>query len=411
MSEQDIMTCRYFGICGGCRYMDRSYRDSLAVKEKEVKELFEQILKDRISDASFWLPVRQSPRYFGYRNKMEFSFGDACKDGPLCLGMHKKGSFHDIVTVDGCLICDSDFSAVLRQTLAFFSERKTAYYHRKRHDGYLRHLLMRKALHTGEILVDLVTASPARPETGSMSGPKDLQEEKELLEEFSLMLQELPLEGKISGILHTVNDSLSDTIKDEGTRILFGRDSFTERLLGLEFEISPFSFFQTNSFGAEVLYDTVREFAKIPGKRFRTIYDLYCGTGTIAQIMSGLADEVYGIEIVGEAVEAARKNAGLNHIGNCTFLEGDVLTTLDALAEKPEMIILDPPRDGIHPKALPKILAYEVPYIIYVSCKAKSLARDLPAFLWSGYEPVKAVCVDEFPWTANTETVMLLRRI
>ncbi len=389
--------------------MDLSYLDSLAVKEKEVKDLFEQTLKDRISDASFWLPIRQSPRYFGYRNKMEFSFGDACKDGPLCLGMHKKGSFHDIVTVDGCLICDSNFSAVLRHTLAFFSERKTSYYHRKRHDGYLRHLLMRKALHTGEILVDLVTASPARTDTGAVSMPRDDREEKELMEEFALMLQELPLEGNIRGILHTVNDSLSDTIKDEGTKILFGCDAFKERLLGLEFEISPFSFFQTNSFGAEVLYDTVREFAKIPGRRFRTIYDLYCGTGTITQIMSGFADEVYGIEIVGEAVDAARKNAGLNHIANCTFLEGDVLTTLDALTEKPEMIILDPPRDGIHPKALPKILAYEVPYIIYVSCKAKSLARDLPAFLWSGYEPVKAVCVDEFPWTANTETVMLLR--
>lgn len=411
MADQSVMTCRYFGICGGCRYMDRSYSETLAVKETEVKDLFVQILKERVSDESFWLPIRQSPRYYGYRNKMEFSFGDACKDGPLCLGMHKKGSFHDIVSVDGCLICDSDFSSVLRGVLAFFSERNTSYYHRKRHDGYLRHLLMRKALHTGEILVDLVTASPACRDEAAVNMPQDREEEKKLLDAFSLMLQSLPLEGKIRGILHTVNDSLSDTIKDEGTEVLFGQDTFKERLLGLEFEISPFSFFQTNSFGAEVLYETVREFAAVPDKRFRTIYDLYCGTGTIAQIMSGCADEVYGIEIVGEAVEAARINAGLNGIGNCTFLEGDVLTTLDALTEKPDMIILDPPRDGIHPKALPKILAYEVPYIIYVSCKAKSLARDLPAFLWSGYEPVRTVCVDEFPWTANTETVMLLRRI
>ena len=382
--------------------MDRSYEETLALKEQEVRELLAAPLGERMDREDLWLPIRKSPRYFGYRNKMEFSFGDAMKDGPLCLGLHRKGSYYDIVTTDGCVIADGDFSAILRGTLDLFAGKGITYHHRKRHDGYLRHLLIRKALHTGEILADLVTASPA-PGDG-------VTDEQALLAEFSLMLQALPLEGRITGILHTRNDSLSDTITDQGTEILYGCSSFTERLLGLEFDISPFSFFQTNSYGAEVLYETVREFAKIPDRHFRTLYDLYCGTGTIAQLMSGLADEVCGVEIVDEAVQAARANAVRNGIGNCTFLSGDVLNELDRLTEKPDMIILDPPRDGIYPKTLPKILAYGVPYIIYVSCKAKSLARDLPAFLWSGYEPVKIVCVDEFPWTTGTETVVLLEK-
>ena len=185
-------------------------------------------------------------------------------------------------------------------------------------------------------------------------------------------------------------------------------DHFTEELLGLRFKVTPFSFFQTNSYGAEVLYETARKFLTEKNDRCGIVYDLYCGTGTIAQLMAPFADKVIGVEIVEEAVEAARENAKRNGLSNCEFIAGDVLKVLDGIDEKPDTIILDPPRDGIHPKALPRIIAYGVENILYISCKPTSLARDLPAFIAAGYRPVRGMCVNQFPWTSSVETVVLL---
>ena len=207
----------------------------------------------------------------------------------------------------------------------------------------------------------------------------------------------------------TVNDAVADVIKDDGTEILYGRDYFTETLLGLEFKVTPFSFFQTNSRGAEVLYDTARRFLTEAGMKKGVVYDLYCGTGTISQLMAPVSEKVIGVEIVEEAVEAAAENAKRNGIGNCEFIAGDVLKVLDEIEVKPDLIILDPPRDGVHPKALPKILGYGVEQILYISCKPTSLARDIPAFIESGYRPVRGICADQFPWTANVETIVLFR--
>jgi 23S rRNA (uracil-5-)-methyltransferase RumA len=261
--------------------------------------------------------------------------------------------------------------------------------------GYLRHLLVRKASITGEILIDLVTTS----------------QESHDLAEYAGALQELPLEGKIAGILHTTNDSVADVVQDEGTEILYGQSWFSEKLLGLSFRITPFSFFQTNSWSAEVLYDTARKYILETGlKEGATVFDLYCGTGTITQLMAPAARKVIGVEIVEEAVEAARTCAAKNGLSNCEFIAGDVLKVIDEITEKPDFIILDPPRDGIHPKALPKILRFGVDYILYISCKPTSLARDLPAFIAEGYRPVRGICVDQFPWTANVETCVLLCR-
>ena len=183
-----------------------------------------------------------------------------------------------------------------------------------------------------------------------------------------------------------------------------------EELLGLRFKISTFSFFQTNSHSAEVLYETAREYVGDIGKKDATVFDLYSGTGTIAQLIAPAAGKVIGVEIVEEAVEAAGRNAQENGLTNCEFIAGDVLKVLDQVADKPDMIILDPPRDGIHPKALPKILQYAVDRIVYISCKPTSLVRDLEVILDSGYVVEKAVAVDQFPWTANVETVILLSR-
>ena len=389
--------CPHFNICGGCSYISMPYEESLKIKENQVRELLEPVLSKQQSVCQIE-PIRQSPAYYGYRNKMEFTFGDEVKDGPLALGMHKKGSFYDIVTVDGCRLVDDDYSAILRETLYYFEEKKTPFYHRYTHEGYLRHLLVRRASRTGEILAALVTTT---------------QQEVDL-ESWKERLLSLPLNGKFAGILHITNDSMSDAVKCDSSEILYGRDYFYEELLGLKFRISTFSFFQTNTCGAEVLYETAREYVgslvKEEGKPDSIVYDLYSGTGTIAQLMAPVAKKVIGVEIVEEAVVAARENAKQNGLENCEFIAGDVLKVLDEIEEKPDFIILDPPRDGVHPKALSRIIGYGVEKLVYISCKPTSLARDLEIFIANGYEVQRCVPVDQFPWTTGIETVCLLGR-
>ena len=389
--------CPHFNICGGCSYISMPYEESLKIKENQVRELLEPVLFKQQSVCQIE-PIRQSPVYYGYRNKMEFTFGDEVKDGPLALGMHKKGSFYDIVTVDGCRLVDDDYSAILRETLYYFEEKKTPFYHRYTHEGYLRHLLVRRASRTGEILAALVTTT---------------QQEVDL-ESWKERLLSLPLNGKFAGILHITNDSMSDAVKCDSSEILYGRDYFYEELLGLKFRISTFSFFQTNTCGAEVLYETAREYigslVKEEGKPDSIVYDLYSGTGTIAQLMAPVAKKVIGVEIVEEAVVAARENAKQNGLENCEFIAGDVLKVLDEIEEKPDFIILDPPRDGVHPKALSRIIGYGVEKLVYISCKPTSLARDLEIFIANGYEVQRCVPVDQFPWTTGIETVVLLSK-
>ena len=393
--------CVHFGACGGCTYQHLSYEDQLALKEKQIRELLAPVIGEAGGDFdAVFEGVMASPRQFGYRNKMEFSFGDTCKDGELALGMHKRGSFYDIVTVSDCRIVDADFREILTATLGYFSSKNISYFHKNTHEGYLRHLLVRKATKTGEILVDLVTTTQLQE-----------QDETELLGGFVEMLTALELDGKLAGILHTHNDSVADVVKDEGTDILYGESFFYEELLGLRFKISPFSFFQTNSLGAEVLYDVARTYVgdlHATNGDGATVYDLYSGTGTIAQILAPVAKKVIGVEIVEEAVEAAKENAALNGLSNCEFLAGDVLKVLDDIAEKPDFIVLDPPRDGIHPKALEKIIDYGVDRMVYISCKPTSLARDLEVLQARGYRVERVRCVDMFPATVHVETVVLL---
>ena len=383
--------CDKFGRCGGCSYLTLPYEEECRIKQEQVKKLLDQAL---ISQEQPWQfeEIKPSPKIFAYRNKMEMTFGDEVKDGPLTLGMHKQGSFYDIVNVPECCIMHPDYGQVLRAVRDYCEQAGLPFYHKMSREGYLRHLLMRRACKTGEILVALVTTSQM-----------DID-----LQPFTELLMQLPLEGKIVGILHTWNDSLADMVQSDRTDILYGQDFFYEELLGLRFKVTEFSFFQTNTYGAEVLYQTARDYiGEIAGQDL-TIFDLYSGTGTIAQLMAPVAKEVVGVEIVEEAVEAARRNAELNGLTNCRFIAGDVLKVLDDIPEKPDLIILDPPRDGVHPKALQKILQYGVKRMVYISCKPTSLARDLEAFLAAGYQVEKAVAVDQFPWSANVETVVLL---
>ncbi len=478
--------CSRFGICGGCTYLSLPYEEQLRMKEAQVKKLLDGALSGQ--ERSWrWEGIKGSPKTYEYRNKMEFSFGDECKDGPLALGMHKRGSFYDVVNAEDCAIVDGDYRMILKAVREYFGDREVRHFHRLRHEGYLRHLLVRKASKTGEILAALVTTSQLPWKTVKVSGqesdrteegesaaslsagrnetgqkPQETEQrtqetgqrtqetewntqetewkaqetgqrtqeteqkpqetapisEEALIEGFRDLLLSLEYEGRLqgrfAGILHIVNDSQADVVQSDRTDVLYGKEYFYEELLGLRFKISTFSFFQTNSYGAEVLYETVREYigelgsCRADGKPDKTVFDLYSGTGTIAQMTASTAEKVVGVEIVEEAVEAAERNALENGITNCRFIAGDVLKVLDELEEKPDLIILDPPRDGIHPKALPKIISYGVDRIIYISCKPTSLARDLEIFLQNGYEAERAVAVDQFPWTANVETCVLL---
>lgn len=461
--------CKSFGSCGGCSYQTMNYADQLELKKEQVIRLLNQVCDDYCFEGIIGSPVE-----FGYRNKMEFSFGDEYKGGPLALGLHKKGSFHDILTVDDCRIVDSDFNQILSKVLEYSRELGLDYYHKLTHKGYLRHLLIRKAVKTGEILINIITTTQkavtenknGAGEEGSKekanketviseaadreavdkeAADREIADRKladreiadskiadreivdgeiadreiadndiavkgttDIFKELAAGLLKLPLEGKITGILHTYNDSQADVVKSDRTVILYGREYIYEELLDLRFKISTFSFFQTNSLGAEVLYSKVREY--VGETRDKSIFDLYSGTGTIAQLLAPVAKKICGVEIVEEAVEAARENAALNGLTNCEFIAGDVLKVIDSLEDKPDIIVLDPPRDGIHPKALDKIIAFGVDRIVYISCKPTSLIRDLKVLQEKGYKVEKVCAVDMFPETVHVETICLMSK-
>ena len=381
--------CPHQGECGGCTYQKLSYEKELKYKEAKVLALFEEA---EIRDFNY-LEIEGSPNITGYRNKMEYTFGDERKDGPLSLGLNKKGRFYEVVEIPKCNIADGDFTIISQRILEYFRELGIPHYNKRRHKGVLRHLVIRKALSTGEILINLVTSS---------QGEINIDEFK------NTILQCSEIQGKIVGIFHTINDSLSDVVAADDLKLIYGRDYVVEEILGLKFKISPFSFFQTNTFGAEKLYSIVREF--VGDKKNNIVFDLYSGTGTIAQILSPVCEKVIGIEIVEEAVEKARENAKLNGLDNVEFIAGDVLKAVDNLKGKPDLIIIDPPRDGIHPKAINKIIDFNPETFIYVSCNPVTLVRDLKVFKERGYRIDKVKLMDMFPRTRHCEVIVKLEK-
>lgn len=462
--------CSRFGKCGGCSYQTLPYEKQLELKRNQVLEIIDNVYKTLDSSLGIkkdyiYDGILPSPEIKGYRNKMEFSFGDEYKGGPLTLGLHKKGSVHDIVNASGCQIVDDDYSKVIDCIVEYFREKQIPHYNKNTHQGVLRHLLVRRAVSTGELLVALVTSSQ--------------QDISEYVSEVSEKLNGLEYNGKLTGFIHIINDGLGDVVKSDRMHIISGKDWFTEKILGLQFKISPFSFFQTNTKGAEVLYTRARDYvlgremagvgknsvgveldaknSRIDGVcsektvdssdiadgysemgnenvdlagvcskktesekkpdtgkssefKDKVVFDLYSGTGTIAQIIAPVAKKVIGVEIVEEAVEAAKENAAINGLDNCEFIAGDVLKVIDEIDEKPDYIILDPPREGIHPKAIRKIIDYGVENIVYISCKPTSLSQDLATFETFGYHVERVSNVDMFPGTVHVETVCLLSR-
>lgn len=380
--------CEHFNLCGGCSYQSIPYEKQIEIKSMQVKKILDNVLTENYE----FLPIVPSPKQTEYRNKMEFSFGDEIKEGPLSLGMHRRNSFHSIVNTSSCSIVDEDFRQILCQILDYFQGNNQNYYHKKTNIGFLRYLLVRKAEKTGQILINLITTS------------QSTLDEKEFVD----LILNIGLKGTVKCIAHSIYDGVADVAKAEKMRILYGEDRIVEELLGLKFNISSFSFFQTNSLGAEKLYSIVRDF--IGTTKDKVIFDLYSGTGTIGQILAPTAKKVIGIEIVEEAVEKANENATLNNLTNCTFIAGDVLTKIDELDDKPDIIVLDPPREGIHPKAIQKIIDYKPETFIYISCKPTSLEKDLPVFLENGYNVEKVQCVDMFPMTPHVEVIVKLER-
>lgn len=382
-------TCKHFRECGGCTLLSVPYEKQLEIKEKQVMDLF---LKQDLFGFQF-LGIEGSPENKYYRNKMEYTFGDEVKNGPLTLGLHKKGKHIDIQTVEECMLVDEDFSKILASSVEFFDEKKLPYYRTMNHKGYLRHLVVRKGIHTNEIMVNIVTSS---------------QEDFDM-NEFKDLLLGIDLKAELVGVLHTINDGLADAVQCDELRVLYGRDYIQEEILGLKFKISPFSFFQTNTKGAEVLYSIARDF--IGDYNDKVVFDLYSGTGSIGQVMAGAAKKVYGIEIVEEAVVAANENAKLNGLTNCEFIAGDVAKVVKDLKDKPDLIIVDPPRPGIHKDAIRDICGFGAKEIVYISCNPKSLVVDLVDFKGYGYEIKMVKCMDMFPNTPHVETVALLSKL
>lgn len=380
--------CPHFGVCGGCSSQTLTYEKQLELLSEEVKDLFANanLQTGTYEDIAF------SELQYEYRNKMEFTFGDMEKGGELTLGMHIKNKSFGIINVDECKIVDEDFRKIIKSTVEYFRKTNLPYYRVMKREGYLRHLVIRKAKNTGEIMINIVTTTQI-----------DFD-----LSEYTEILKNIDFTGKLVSVLHTENDSFSDAVVPDKVNILYGIDHIQENLLGLKFNISPFSFFQTNSKGAEELYSIVRDY--LGNSDNKVVFDLYCGTGTIGQIVAPNAKKVVGIELVEEAVLAARENAKLNGLNNCEFLPGDVAEIIKTVKDKPDIIILDPPRSGVHPKALDYVIKFNAPEIIYVSCNPKSLVNDLSVLVESGYRVVKTRVKDMFPNTPHVESVVLITK-
>ncbi len=432
--------CVHDDFCGGCVYQGIDYDEQLAEKENEVRELFfRENLKPKRFESIEGCP---EPFRLRYRNKMEYTFGDMEKDGPLCLGMHQRGRFMSVVTVDECRLVDEDFNKILSYTLEFCKMRGYQKYHKKSHKGLLRNLIIRKGERTGEILVNIVTSSQGEEHDGDArlqdktnhENPESGKNRERHAEQYTVSsfhsyhapsytrqavfdagewvagMLELPINNKIVGIMHTINDNIADAVRCDELRLLFGRDYYFEVINGLKFKVHEFAFFQTNVEAVERLYTEAIDL--IPDFSGKEVFDLYCGTGTISQIAALRAGHVLGIEIVKESVDSAIENSRINRLSNCDFICGDVFEVLENSAGgTPDVIFLDPPRVGISTEAVSKIASYGVPRIVYISCNPKSLVKNLVQFRDSGYEIIYVKPFDNFPMTRHVETIVLMSKV
>jgi len=389
--------CKYFDWCGGCTWQSVSYEQQLDFKWNHVKESIQRIAE--INNVNIPKPIA-SDKIWSYRNKMEFSFADKRWLLPhelgnmeieksFALGLHVPGTFDKIISIDECLLQSDVANQILNYTNQYCKNNKLEPYGIRSHEGYLRYLVIRESSHSGDIMVNIVTAD------------KDSKKLKDLVED---LIAKFP---QIKSIINTINDRKAQIAFGEEEVVLFGRSFITDKLFKNEYKISANSFFQTNTKQAEKLYEIVLDFADI--KNNDTVWDLYCGTGTITLLLAEKAKKVSGFELVERAVLDARKNAKEFGIENVEFILGDVLIEKSNVKEKPDVIVVDPPRSGLHPKVSEFLAQSNTNKIVYVSCNPTTMARDIK-IIKENYNLTKIQPVDMFPQTYHIETVALLER-
>jgi len=381
--------CAHYDHCGGCSTQKILYPKQL----KDKKEMLIEVFNEKKVKTDDFEGILASPEIYEYRNNMEFSFGDLKKDGKLQLGMHPRGRRFDVITVDQCQLVDQDFRKILSTILKYCRKNQFKKYHIKLREGFLRNLVIRKGINTGEVIANLITTSQVDHDFTPLAN----------------QLKNLSLKGELVGFIQTINDDFSDQVSCDEMKIYHGRNYFYDQLLDYKFKIDSLSFFQTNTKGAELLYSEAKKY--IGSAKDKIVYDLYCGAGTISQSIANNADQIYGIEIDKEAAERAAENAELNNVKNTKYIAGDVLEEIQNIDEKADLIIIDPPRPGINPKALAKIASVNANEILYISCNPKSLARDLKELKIHNYQLEKFKAIDMFPHTKHLEVITLLKKV
>jgi 23S rRNA (uracil1939-C5)-methyltransferase len=379
--------CAHYPACGGCRFQDLAYESQVATKEQWVRDSLQRLAG--LADAPLE-PILPATSQFAYRNKMEYSFAQR-EDGPT-LGLHKAGRWDEVLQIDKCWLTSDLGNAIRNRMREWAREEKLPGYDQETHEGYLRHLVIREGRNTGQALVQLVTARGER---------FDRERLIEVLTEFP----------EVRSIHWAVNPGVAE-VTNLPTELLWGEDAIEEEIGGLRFRVRPNAFLQTNTEMAEELYALAREYAGLTGGE--TVYDLYCGIGTIGLSMAGTAMTVWGIEISEESVACAIENAELNGVGNTAFFAGNVGEVLEDLRQRagePDVVVVDPPRAGLDGKALKRLGEIGAPRVVYVSCNPTTLAGDLKRLGDDyGYRLVKARPVDMFPHTPHVECVALLER-
>ena len=392
--------CQHFGICGGCQWQMLPYEQQLIYKQQQVLDNLKRIGKVDLPEI---MPIIGAGQTTRYRNKMEYTFANKrfllpeeiknpdISSEAMVAGFHARGFFDKVVPIIECHLQAEPTNYLRLAVVEYAKLHNLSHYDIRNHTGFLRNVVIRIAT-TGEIMVNIVIAH------------EDKKARTELLEYISAKFPE------ITTLLYTINPKMNDSLYDLEPQIFSGKGYIIEKLEDFEFKISPKSFFQTNTRQGEKLYEVARTFAELTGQQ--TVYDLYCGTGSIGIFVSKMAGKIVGVETVEDAIKDAKENALLNNLGNASFFAGDVIDICnDEFFEqngKPDVIITDPPRVGMHEKLVKKLLDIAAPVIVYVSCNPATQARDL-ALLNEKYEVTKIQPVDMFPHTLHIENVVQLK--
>jgi 23S rRNA (uracil1939-C5)-methyltransferase len=380
--------CKHYPACGGCRFQDLAYEAQVEAKHAQVGDALRRIGGFAEPPLEEILPAEE---IFHYRNKLEYSFTQL-EDGPT-LGLHKAGRWDEVLQIDYCWLTTDVGNAIRNAVREWARGDKLVAYDQAEHTGYLRHLVVREGRNTGQVLVQLVTSPGEKFDTGG----------------FVDTLRQFP---EVRSVHWSINDTPAEVATNLPTQLLWGEDAIEEQLCGLRFRVRPNAFLQTNTLMAEKLYETAREFAALTGNE--TVYDLYCGIGTIGLLLAHGALTVWGIDVSEESIACALENAELNGIGNAAYFAGNVGQALEELHERagdPDVVVVDPPRAGLAGKALKRLGEIGAPRIVYVSCNPTTLAGDVKRLHTEyGYELKRVKPVDMFPHTPHVEAVSLLER-